>query len=480
MTRANGANGSTSTSLLRQILHFVVPITAAYALEGVATLVPIWAAAHGGSPDETEATFRVGAVGLGNTVVICIALVVKSGWAGAQDTLVSQAYGMKDFRKARDHLNCCQIWMCFLAAICSVLLLSTERILISTRCATEQLAAETFRYVLGCIPGVWLEFQYDALRKFLMNQQIPSPGLWVLCAAVPAHWAMCVLLLECGLSIDPLVAIGIAFSVRSAVSFFLLAGYMTLFQPTPSCIGWWRIWESREALSWKGLKSYSRIAIPSVAMYGFDWWAYELLTLLAGGLRSETQLAAHVAATTASDWAFLVVRGAPKAATALVGAAMGQKDIFRVHQVVRACLRLTCAMCSGLVIFCWFGRAELTHLLLPDEPVTQAIFAKLLICVLLQLLVDGLNSCYSGVFAGLGRQGAVSVGLFTFQWVAQLPGAFILGYHFEMGALGLHLASMIASVLNCGYNYMLMKRSLKALGPEINMKDYEMLSRSSS
>ena len=57
---------------------------------------------------------------------------------------------------------------------------------------------------------------------------------------------------------------------------------MTLFQPTPSCIGWWRIWESREALSWKGLKSYSRIAIPSVAMYGFDWWAYELLTLLAG------------------------------------------------------------------------------------------------------------------------------------------------------------------------------------------------------
>jgi hypothetical protein len=49
-----------------------------------------------------------------------------------------------------------------------------------------------------------------------------------------------------------------------------------------------------------------------------------------------------------------------------------------------------------------------------------------------------------------------------------------------MGALGLHLASMIASVLNCGYNYMLMKRSLKALGPEINMKDYERLSRSTS
>lgn len=38
----------------------------------------------------------------------------------------------------------------------------------------------------------------------------------------------------------------------------------------------------------------------------------------------------------ASDWAFLVVRGAPKAATALVGAAMGRKDVEGVIHVVKA------------------------------------------------------------------------------------------------------------------------------------------------
>ena len=41
-----------------------------------------------------------------------------------------------------------------------------------------------------------------------------------------------------------------------------------------------------------GLASYAVIGVPSVAMYGFDWWAYEILTLLAGGLHSQTQLAA--------------------------------------------------------------------------------------------------------------------------------------------------------------------------------------------
>ena len=100
--------------------------------------------------------------------------------------------------------------------------------------------------------------------------------------------------------------------------------------------------------------------------------------------------------------------------------------------------------------------------------------------MLIQLVVDGLNSCFSGVFAGLGLQGAVSIGLFAFQWVAQLPGAFILGYHFQMGALGLHLASMVASVLNCGYNFVLMKRSLTDLQPEVPLKEYEMLSQKSA
>lgn len=134
---------------------------------------------------------------------------------------------------------------------------------------------------------------------------------------------------------------------------------MSLVEPTPGCRGWWRCWRASK------MAAYARVAVPSVAMYGFDWWAYELLTLLAGGLHSATQLAAHVAATTASDWAFLVVRGTPKAATALVGAALGRGDVLGLHHVVRTCLRLTLGMCGGLAFCCWLYRQRLTHLLPP-------------------------------------------------------------------------------------------------------------------
>ncbi|CAE6931539.1 DTX37, partial [Symbiodinium natans] len=411
--------------IVRRLLRLAGPVTGAYALEGVATLVPFWAAAHLGSPDAEEATRRVGAVGLGSSVLAVFCHTFAAGWAGAQDTLVSQAYGEEDDKKARDYLHCCLVWMLLFAAAASVLLWQTEALLLWLGCASEQIAADTARHVIASIPGACFTFQYDSLRKFLMNQQISSPGFWVLVATVPCHLAMSVLLLEWS-SIDPVVSLGIAFSVKSAVSFFLLGGYMSWFHVTPSCVGWWRIWQS-SAFTWKGLLSYAAIGVPNVAMVGFDWWAFELLTLLAGGLQSQSELAAHVAMATVSNWTFLLSRGVSKAATALVGAATGQKDLAQVSSTLKAGTQLTAAMCGMIVACCWVGRGQLALGLLSDEAASQEAFMRAFPFMLLQILADGANSLFSGVFAAFGRQGAVSIGLFTCQWVVQLTGAWQLG-----------------------------------------------------
>ena len=44
--------------------------------------------------------------------------------------------------------------MLLLSAVCSMLLLSTEQLLLATGSASEELANETYRYVLCCIPGL--------------------------------------------------------------------------------------------------------------------------------------------------------------------------------------------------------------------------------------------------------------------------------------------------------------------------------------
>ena len=58
----------------------------------------------------------------GSTASTCLGRPAR----GAQDTLVSQAYGEEDDKKARDYLHCCLVWMLLFAAAASVLLWQTE------------------------------------------------------------------------------------------------------------------------------------------------------------------------------------------------------------------------------------------------------------------------------------------------------------------------------------------------------------------
>ncbi|CAE7022707.1 DTX37 [Symbiodinium natans] len=446
----------------RRLLHIAGPISAAYALEGLTMALPIWAAAHGGKPLAQEATRRVGAVGLGDSVLGSLCDAFALGWADAQDTLVSHAHGADDADKARDHLNCCQVWMLLLAALSSVILLQTEAILLWTGCANEQIAANASRYVLASIPGIWFLFQYYSLKKFLVNQQISSPLFWVLSAAIPCHLGVCLLLLEWS-SLDPLVSMGIAFSVKSGVSFLLLAGYMSWFHPTPSCVGWWRIWQS-SALTWKGLSTYAAIGVPSVAMNGLDAWAFQFLTLMAGRLQSPTELAAHVAVSIVYCWTYLMFRGTSEAATALAGAAVGQQNLGEVSSILQVSTKVTITICGMIVVCCWLGRGRLAFGLLGDELVTHAAFMGAFPCLLVQIWADGLNSLYGCVLAAFGQQGSVSVGILIFQWIVKLPFAWLLVFHSHLGTLGLWIASSTASVMNMIYNGTLTRHCLKSLG----------------
>ncbi|CAE7273434.1 unnamed protein product [Symbiodinium natans] len=66
-----------------------------------------------------------------------------TGPRGAQDTLVSQAFGAKDYDRARGYLNCCQVWMLLLAGACAVALYYTEAILLKIDAAGEETAVDT-------------------------------------------------------------------------------------------------------------------------------------------------------------------------------------------------------------------------------------------------------------------------------------------------------------------------------------------------
>mmetsp|Transcript_76263 Transcript_76263/g.177005 ORF Transcript_76263/g.177005 Transcript_76263/m.177005 type:complete len:478 (+) Transcript_76263:129-1562(+) len=459
-------------SLVSRAIGLMLPVTGTYALEGCGFLIPLIAASHCHAGDEAERDRAVGALGLGSTVLTCVAFVARAGWTGGQDALVPQAFGKGDFAMARMHLHRCQIWMTVFAMGCAVLLCFTEPLLTVVGVADSHTASLARNFVFACIPGIWFDFQYDTLRKFLLNQGLPTPSLVVLAVAFPVQLLCCALLLQQEL-LPVMHSLGAAWTTKAMVSFLLLAGYISWSKPTPSCAGWWWPWHA--ALSWRGLVAFAKFGLPSMAMYGCDWWAWEVLTLLAGGLKDGPELAAHVAAASASDWLFMLMRGTPKAATVMVGTALGKGDLSEVVAAVHACAYCCVVLCASVILAIWSFRHSVVAWLLPMEGPAQDCLAKLLPLVALQLALDTANSLCQGVIAGLGRQGAACVGMFVSCWVVQLPGAMALAFRWNMGVWGLRVAGCLAAALSLTYNTILLCSCLTTRQSELDVREYAAL-----
>lgn len=442
-------------SISRRVAALVLPSTGDYALEGCSYIIPMLAASHYRAHDATEVAQRLGALGLGSSCLTCTALVVRTGWSGGQDSLVSQAFGRGDFKAARTYLHQCQIWMTGLALGCAGVLLYTEDLLAAVGVADSHVASLTSSMVFACLPGIWFDFQYEALDKFLMNQEVPTPSFLVSCIAVPMHFVWCrVLLLHSGL--DAMTALGLAWSIKAMSQFFLLAAYITLYTPRPSCHRWW--WPLHgDALSSKGLLDYAGLGLPSTAMYMLDWWSWEVLTLLAGSLGDGPELAAHVATAGASDWFFLIGRGAPKAVKVLVGEAFGRDDVEGMRAAVKACSTFAASLCACAVLAIWGCHWQVVAWLMPGQGAAQDSVSSLLPFVALQLVLDAANGICNGVMAGLGRQGYASAGMLLCSWVVQLPAAWYLAYTLGFGVRGLRMGVCVADVLGLTYNIVLLR-----------------------
>jgi len=459
---------------MRQVTALVGPVTVTYALEGASTLVPLWAAVRYFGENTTVAQ-QVGAYGLANTVYTCVALILRSGWTGAQDTLVSQAYGKGDFALARTNLHRCQIWMTFLAAVCTGILLCVESLVLHLGVADMDTAFLVKQYVFAHLPGLWFEFQYDTLRKCLLNQRFPTPSLMVLIVTVPAHALICHILMTSG-SLDIMHCLGLAGAAKSVLSFLLLSAYVSLRKPCPSFDGWWWPWTSA-AFSYTGLMNYARIGVMSTGLMVVDWLAWELLTILAGGLHDGAELAAHVAGSGASEWLFMLVRGAPKAATVLVGGAAGRGDVIGVRAAARACGLFSAVFGGTTALLLWLNRRWVVAWILPGEGPEQACLAHLWPLVVLQLLLNAANSLLTGVFAGLGWQDRAAMGIFLCSWVVQLPIAWFLAYGAGLGVFGLRAGVCIAGSLLFIYNVVVLHLSLASasFGEQIPVFEYKTL-----
>lgn len=178
-----------------------------------------------------------------------------------------------------------------------------------------------------------------------------------------------------------------------------------------------------------------RLGIPAGLQYLFEISAFGIAVIMMGWISTEA-LAAHQISINMVSISYMLASGISAAATVRVGFTLGQRrfaDLKRVGLVLftMVCLLMGCAA----LIFVW-GR-ELLPALYIDDVVVITLAAQLLVVAGLFQLSDGVQVVALGALRGLGDVTLPTLVTFVAYWLLALPTAYLLGFRFGFGAIGI-------------------------------------------
>ncbi|OSX78576.1 hypothetical protein BU14_0106s0041 [Porphyra umbilicalis] len=291
---------------------------------------------------------------------------------------------------------------------------------------------------------------YDALRRYLLAQDIATPLLWSSAAGLVANLGLHALLVSgAGLGIlGSAVALVVAQVVNVAVLVtIILSG--RLHTRT------WGGWAPARAAS--NLRPYLALGLPGLVQVCAEWWAMEG-TLFLVARYGAVPLAAHAALMNVSFLAYLAPLAVGTAASTRVGAALGRGAAAAARRAawvaVAAGASTGVATCSVI----WGARAWWPRLYVGGEAEEGTILAALAVVLPVFAvfgLSDTLQAVLGGVLRGSGRQSLGAYGNAAAFWVVGLPAggaqvrraeAFVRGG--EAGASP--TSSLLGAVAGCG------------------------------
>ncbi|XP_076883134.1 protein DETOXIFICATION 19-like [Bidens hawaiensis] len=350
------------------------------------------------------------------------------GLSGALETLCGQGFGAKAYRMLGIYLQASCWISIFFAILISVVWFFTEPILILLQ-QDPQISKMAALYIKYLIPGLFAYGIIHNILRFLQTQSVVYPLVW--CSLLPfiVHIGFSYVLVyhtSLGFIGSPL-----AVSVSFLISALMLIGYVLLsrrFKET---------WRGFSMESFKYVVVGLKLGLPSAAMVCLEYWAFELLVLLAGLLPNSeitTSLIAMCVNTEAIAYNFMY--GLSAAASTRVSNELGARNTERAKRAMTVSLKLAVIIALAIVLALGFGH-DIWAGLFSDSPVIINKFASLTPLLLISLMVDSIQGVLSGVARGCGWQHvAVYINLSMFYLIG-MPVAVVLAFLLKLYAKGL-------------------------------------------
>ncbi|KAK9338950.1 mate-domain-containing protein, partial [Lipomyces starkeyi] len=297
---------------------------------------------------------------------------------------------------------------------------------------SPELAASAASFLQCLIPGGLGFIYFEALKKFLQVQGLMQAGTYVLLVTSPLNGILNYLF------IHPL-----GFGLNGAAMATGLTYWLSFIGlvVVTKCTRGSRAWGGFSRRAFTNLGIYYKLSILGIIMVGTEWWAFEIVALVAGRL-GDIALAAQSCVMTSDQVTFTIPFGIGVAASTRVGNLLGERRGRAARRAAYTAALLAASIGAGIMIIMLLMRSYYGKLFSNDLDVIRET-AEVIPYVALFQIADGLNASCSGSLRGMGRQ---HIGAFinsAAYYVLALPLGIWLAFH-GRGLPGLWMGQCIA------------------------------------
>jgi MATE family multidrug resistance protein len=407
---------------LKNLIRLAAPLAAAQAGTQVMGLVDLAVVGRLGARE-------LGAAGLGNAIFFTIS-ILGMGIVFGVDPMISQAFGGRDPVRAR-HVLWQGIWLAIGVTIVLTIPLVLSPMLLPLFGVESSLRPMAIQFVLVRAAGLGPMLLFIVIRAYLQAQHITRPMVVAMLFGNVFNLVSDIVLV---FGYGPFPRMGVAGAALSTdmgavLQLAIVAWTVKSVHLPPHDAG------ALHHINWPEIRQAIRLGFPIGIQMAAELGVFALVGLLAGHLGA-IDLAAHQLVLAFASLTFTIAVGVASAGSVRVGLAVGARDQARTRTAgFAAIIGGSGFMLIGASIFALFPRA-VAHLLTDEETVIAASVPILLIAAVFQLS-DGLQAIAAGVLRGAGDTGfPLAVNLIG-HWLFGLPIALYLGFHRNMGIVGL-------------------------------------------
>ncbi|RLN34908.1 protein DETOXIFICATION 19-like [Panicum miliaceum] len=365
---------------------------------------------------------------LGNSWATVTGYAFVTGLSGALETLCGQAYGARLYRMLGLYLQSSLIMSAAVSALVSTLWCFTEPVLLFLR-QDPEVSRAAASFVRCQIPGLFAFSFLQCLLRYLQTQSVVAP--LVACSVAPfaLHVALAHLLVNVlGLGV---VGASAAVSATFWVSCLMLLAYVTRSK------AFGETWTGFSAEAFKYVLPTVKLATPSAVMVCLEYWAFELLVLIAGLLPNSTVSTSLIAMCTSTEAiAYMITFGFSAAVSTRVSNEIGAGNVDRAKNAVSVTLKLSVFLAVSFVALLESGHTQWARLFSGSAAIVSE-FAAIAPLMAVSIVLDSAQGVLSGVARGCGWQHLAAVtNLVAFYFVG-MPLAVFLAFKLDLRARGL-------------------------------------------